>query len=36
MELNKVSLQNQFQNPYTSKSEESNEVFDHVIRKWLL
>jgi hypothetical protein len=29
---NKVSLQNQLQNPRGSDSEESNEAFDRVIR----
>ena len=31
---NKVSLQNQLQNPCARNPEESNEVFDRVIRGW--
>ena len=34
--LNKVSLQNQLQNPCARNHEESNEVFDRVIRERLL
>ena len=34
--LNKVSLQNQLQNPRASDPEESNEAFDREIRGWLL
>ena len=33
---NKVSLQNQLQNPRASDAEESNKVFDRAIREWLL
>ena len=32
--VKKVSLQNQLQNPRASDPEESNEIFDHVIRGW--
>ena len=31
---NKVSLQNQLQNPRASDPEESNEVFDRAISEW--
>jgi len=31
---NKVSLQNQLQNPRASDPEESNEAFDRAIRRW--
>ena len=34
MVSNKVSLQNQLQNPRASDPEESNEAFDHTIRGW--
>ena len=34
MVSNKVSLQNQFQNPRASDPEESNEAFDCAIRGW--
>ena len=33
MVLNKVSLQNQLQNPRAMNPEESNEAFDRVIRE---
>ena len=33
---NKGSLQNQLQSPCARNLEESNEVFDRVIRGWLL
>ena len=36
MVSNKASLQNQLQNPRASDPEESNEIFDRAIRKWLL
>ena len=36
MVSNKVSLQNQLQNPRASDPEESNEAFDRAIRGWLL
>ena len=36
MMSNKVSLQNQLQNPCASDPEESNEAFDRAIRGWLL
>ena len=36
MMSNKVSLQNQLQNPRASDPEESNEAFDRMIRRWLL
>jgi len=32
---NKVSLQNQLQNPCARNPDESNEVFDCVIKGWL-
>ena len=34
MVSNKVSLQNQLQNPRASDPEESNEAFDRAIREW--
>ena len=36
MVSNKVSLQNQLQNPRASDPEECNEAFDRAIRGWLL